>query len=306
MSSTIHGASHDAIKLFRKNPAALAVYWIYCARVNQDNIAWPSLRGLAHDTGWAAETCRKARNWLVKHKALALRDDYVRPDWRGLPADERKNKQDFDRAKYYQPSGIIEVSGIIYPMLYDAAKDAQPEPEQISEVTPEKEQNKSPDVSPASASMYNRVHHAPASTELNTISKLSKDSAKAAETPPTADHDDDRPKHCVPTYAQAMDNAIMEVFGWSWSGDNAATKNEKGTVLGASKQLREVNFPVQLVPKLYARCKALYTHFKPTALPGVASEVRKVYQIMQPSKPHTPAPPITDDGEYLRQFAAGE
>jgi hypothetical protein len=120
---TIHGRSHIAIKHFHANPAAMAVYWIYLARCNYENVAWPSLRLLVVDTKWSINVCREARQWLVEHKALELLKDYVRPDWRALDAKTRKRRLSLDHTEYYRPTGTLEVGGKVYQMLYEAAKD---------------------------------------------------------------------------------------------------------------------------------------------------------------------------------------
>ena len=122
--STIHGASWEAIAAFREKPAALAVYWIYCARVNRDNVAWPSLRGLAKNTGWSVSACQEARKWLVAHGALEQVADYTRPQWRTVPDKRRAELQNLDRAEYYRPTGYIEFAGR-FDLLYIPGKDAQ-------------------------------------------------------------------------------------------------------------------------------------------------------------------------------------
>jgi DnaD/phage-associated family protein len=118
MSNVIHGASHKALKFMRKEPAALSVYWVYISRTNAENVSYPSLRGLANDTGWAINTCKKAREWLVAHKALEEVAAYVRPEWRTLHEDDRALKENLDRAEYYRPTGKIVVDGVTYSMLY--------------------------------------------------------------------------------------------------------------------------------------------------------------------------------------------
>lgn len=119
MSSTIHGLSHQAIKFFRDNPAALAIYWIYCSRVNPDNVAWPSLAGLARDTGWSKQTCHDARQWLIDCEALKVVEDYIRPEWRNLSAKKRAQKVNLDRSVYLRPWGTICVENRYYPLLYN-------------------------------------------------------------------------------------------------------------------------------------------------------------------------------------------
>jgi hypothetical protein len=118
MSSTIHGQSHQAIKHFRDNPAALAIYWIYCSRVNEDNVAWPSLAGLARDTGWSRQACQNARVWLISHGALRVVEKYVRPEWLKLAESTQKRKVNLDRSIYLRPTGLIEADDKTYHLLY--------------------------------------------------------------------------------------------------------------------------------------------------------------------------------------------
>lgn len=118
MSAAIHGKSHAALKYFRKTPAALAIYWIYLARTNQDGIAWPSLAGLARDTGWNKDTCQEAREFLVKHHALERVTGYVRPAWRNLEPKKQQKQLNLDKAEYYHPTGYIDVGNKRHWMLY--------------------------------------------------------------------------------------------------------------------------------------------------------------------------------------------
>lgn len=121
--ATIHGRSHAALKLFRKHPAALAVYWDYVARTNYENVAWPSLRVLKVDTKWSINECASGRLWLVEHRALERIEGYVRPEWRKLEAKKLKRRLSLDHSEYYRPTGTIEVGGKVYQLLYEAAKD---------------------------------------------------------------------------------------------------------------------------------------------------------------------------------------
>lgn len=119
MGSVIHGASHKATRHFRKEPASLAVYWIYCSRTNNENVAWPGIRGLVRDTGWETEACTKGRHWLVEHKALEQIDNYIRPEWRELSAQQKSRFLNLDHAEYYRPTGYIEFNGKRYQLLYN-------------------------------------------------------------------------------------------------------------------------------------------------------------------------------------------
>lgn len=122
MRAAIHGKSHAVLKHFRKTPAALAVYWIYIARSNDDSVAWPSLAGLARDTGWNKDTCQEAREFLVKHHALQRVLNYVRPAWRGLDSKKQKRQLNLDRSEYYHPTGYIDIGGKRHWMLYFGGK----------------------------------------------------------------------------------------------------------------------------------------------------------------------------------------
>ena len=135
MSSTIHGQSHQAIKHFRDNPAALAIYWIYCSRVNPDNVAWPSLASLMRDTGWSRTYVNKARKWLVDHGALIEMKKYIKPEWRHLEGAELRKKQGMDRTKYYRPTAYLEIDGQKYAMLYNP--QAEPSDSESYENIPE-------------------------------------------------------------------------------------------------------------------------------------------------------------------------
>lgn len=122
--STIHGKSTKALHLFRDQPAALAVYWIYCARRNHEGVAFPSLRGLVRDTGWSINPCREAREWLLECEALEIVVEYVRPEWRKLPEADRKHLIDFDKTEYYRVTGRIVMDEQTFDMLYAPGNDA--------------------------------------------------------------------------------------------------------------------------------------------------------------------------------------
>lgn len=129
MSRTIHGLSHKALKAFRKKSAALPVYWIYVSRMNNEGVAWPSSAGLAKDTGWNKSACLDARSHLVSIGALEKVDGYVRPEWRGLSAQEKTRKVNVDRSEYYRPTGYVMHNGEKLPMLYNGGD----EPAQVDE-----------------------------------------------------------------------------------------------------------------------------------------------------------------------------
>lgn len=127
MGAVIHGQSHKVLKHLRKPSAALAVYWLYCSRTNNEGVSWSSLERLAKDTGWSINSLTAARRYLVKHKALESVKKYVQPRWRKLPADELKLKLQLDRNEYFRPTGhFITDDGEVLPLLYSGG-DAHPD-----------------------------------------------------------------------------------------------------------------------------------------------------------------------------------
>jgi hypothetical protein len=134
MSRAIHGKSYEALKVFRKKPAALAVYWIYVSRMNNEGVAWPALPRLAKETGWNKNTCHAARNHLISLGALERVDDYVQPEWRKLSAQALTRKRNFDKSEYYRPTGYIMVGSKRMPMLYNGADEQSSLEEKSSDV----------------------------------------------------------------------------------------------------------------------------------------------------------------------------
>ncbi len=130
MASVIHGSSWGALTYFRKRPAALSVFWLYCARANSDNVAWPSEGDMRATTGWSEDSCRLARQWLIEVGALEEVADYVRPAWRRLPEEKQAERRRFDRAIYCRPTGIIQLEGQMYPLLYDAQREGMKLPDE--------------------------------------------------------------------------------------------------------------------------------------------------------------------------------
>lgn len=126
MSRTIHGKSTAALKHLRECPAALAVYWCYVARMNNEGVAWPSVRGLAHDTGWNPEACLSGRALLVRLGALEAVQGYTRPDWRKLQGRAKSKKVNLDRAEYYRPTGKLVAGENSFSLLYNGGDDTNP------------------------------------------------------------------------------------------------------------------------------------------------------------------------------------
>jgi hypothetical protein len=273
VSNTIHGSSHKAIKLMRKEPASLAVYWIYVSRTNEDNVAFPSLRGLAKDTGWSVNKCKAARDWLVSCQALRVVLDYIRPDWRDLDEKALKHRQNLDHAEYYRPTGKLVVAGVEYAMLYFG----QSEPSDLEDPVT--------DVSPRATSQTVRHRSAcdiaPRDTELDSSS--TKRDTKIAPNGAT-------PKALF----DAMKNAIAAAFGWDWK---TMSDTEIGTTQKAAKQLCKIGWQPEHVYLLHAECKRLgWVGFKPTALLNVVSDVRKrvekqpvILQLESPTDSDAPA-----------------
>lgn len=133
MSRTIHGKSTKALRHLHDAPAALAVYWCYVARMNDEGVAWPSARGLEHDTGWNQETCLNGRALLIELGALVPVKDYVRPDWRERDAQAKSRLLNLDKSQYYRPAGHITVKGKKLPLLYTGGD----EPNDIDEPAPD-------------------------------------------------------------------------------------------------------------------------------------------------------------------------
>ncbi|MBZ0279402.1 MAG: helix-turn-helix domain-containing protein [Anaerolineae bacterium] len=171
MSRTIHGKSTAALKHLRKAPAALAVYWCYVARMNNEGVAWPSSRGLQTDTGWNRNTCAEARTLLVELGALEELKDYIRPEWRKLQPAALAQKKNLDQAEYYRPTGKLVVDGKAYPMLYIGADDDNPidadgRPDQPSKI-PDGLRHR-----PSTPSTVGGVDHRPDRPELDSSIEL--------------------------------------------------------------------------------------------------------------------------------------
>lgn len=123
MASVIRGASAPVLRHFRKETAALAVFWDYCSRTNKDNVATVSLEQLSSDTDYCVNSCAKARKYLIELQALEPVIGYVRPEWRDLPEDERKQLLNLDRSEYFRPTGYIVVDGERLSVLFNGSDD---------------------------------------------------------------------------------------------------------------------------------------------------------------------------------------
>ena len=163
MSRTIHGQSTKALKSLREKPAALAVYWCYVARMNNEGVSWPSARGLAKDTGWNKSSCLEARQLLVTLCALEAVTDYIRPEWRKLPEGEQKKRTGLDRSEYFRPTGHIVVEDQKFMLLYNGGDESN----DIDAKAPDVRRNR-----PSTPQTDGAVGRLPGSTELDSHSDL--------------------------------------------------------------------------------------------------------------------------------------
>lgn len=118
MSAVINGSSWRVLKAFREKPAALAVYWAYCAHMNEENVAWRGLRSLVKETGYAINAVKAAREWLVLHELLERDEDYTPRKWRKLPKEDRDKVKLQNFNEYYRVRSDIVIKGVAYPVLY--------------------------------------------------------------------------------------------------------------------------------------------------------------------------------------------
>lgn len=117
MSRTVHHDFRNAVKLLRKEPAALAVYMIYVSRMDNQAVAFPSIRGLSKDTGWSTRKVQDARTYLTTMGLLTRIDN---------PSDNP-----MDRRAFYRVNDSFEYEGKTYYTLFNGA--------QVPDVRDEKE-----------------------------------------------------------------------------------------------------------------------------------------------------------------------
>jgi hypothetical protein len=246
MSRTIHGSAHAAIKHFRKNPAALSVYFVYVSRANTDNVAWPSIRGLARDTGWGADACQKARQWLIDHSALEEKRGYIRPAWRNLPQEERQQRMNLDQSKYFKPTGGIRIDGVVYNVLYAPVGN---EGDETLDVRSHRTST-APDVGPDS-------------TELDSIKSSERDSKNPSD-PNGSDastNPEPQPTRQRSAKQQALDNmieALVVAFGLDRDKVTGAKWSE---FRGAGKELLDVGAKPDDMRPLHTWCKRKVSDF---------------------------------------------
>ena len=182
MTHTINGHSHKALKFFRQHPAALPVLWDYMARANDDNVAWPSVIGLAEDTGWSRSECFQARVWLVEHGALIEIEDYIRPLWRKLSPQKLAQKRNFDRAKYYRATGVLVIDDKSYEVLY-ATNGQEAETGVDKNLADEPQDNTDVPQGSTSGPCTTGADISPRGTELNTIQENTQDDTNGIDAP---------------------------------------------------------------------------------------------------------------------------
>jgi hypothetical protein len=124
MSAVINGNSCAALKFFREEPAALAVYWAYCAHMNAENIAWRGLRSLETETGWTVNAVKKARVWLIKHELLERVEEYTPKKWRKLEPEAQQQAKMRYYNEYYRVCPTLVIDGEEYSMLYTPQDDS--------------------------------------------------------------------------------------------------------------------------------------------------------------------------------------
>jgi len=73
---------------------------------------------LARDTGWSVDACADARDWLVEHEVIEKVGEYIRPDWRKLPDQEKAQKRNLDKSEYYRLTGKLTADNRTYDLLY--------------------------------------------------------------------------------------------------------------------------------------------------------------------------------------------
>lgn len=269
---SIHGLSHKALKHFRKKPAALAVYWIYVSRTNNEGVSWPTIRGLKRDTGWAADTCAEARAWLVEHKALDPVKDYIPPAWRNLDPKLKTQRVNLDQSEYYRPTGYIIIGDTKFHMLYFGAME-------VSDI--ETHDDKDVDVLPdrtSSASNNDSAQQRSGSTELDSsISELdtintnldsTKDSApigaptKLEEKPDAVKQAEDyvneieasvTKKQRKPNPNQPIHDALLACWGLT---PETVTRTGDKVYWIATADLADINFPIEAIRPLHNWCKS--------------------------------------------------
>lgn len=264
--ATIHWRSDNSIKHMRQHGAALAVYWVYCADMGRDGVAWPSLRNLCKVTGWSKQSVMEARHWLVEHGALELQSDYVRRAWRDLPQFEQNHKRNLDKAEYYFITGYMVIDGLRLPLLYDAKS--------------EKEQGKAP----MSYSLDRQATLTSKPLDQNLVTEKQHGTRKVSDAKASGKNS----KTKKPRKKDLHFETICTLFGWAWNEDlirpafPLATAQELSQIRGVAKQLRDAKYSPDDIKIIFNWCdEQNWNSFGPNALSGNASNAMKAHRAKQ-------------------------
>ena len=96
--------------------ARLHVLLAMMLHANVRNRCWPSMRGLAKETGYALAAVNDAKNWLEEHGAIEI----VKYEQR---IGEEKTPKINHLVNVYQLTGVIKFGEITYPVLYVPQSD---------------------------------------------------------------------------------------------------------------------------------------------------------------------------------------
>jgi hypothetical protein len=214
---------------------------------------WPSLNKIAWKTGYTERHVRRTVGELVKDGIL-------------VPVEIRAGK-----------STVYKIDFDVAPRKTPLKKEKTGQ-ENGSNVTPDT--GVTPDIAMSPPPLTQLCPGTPDTAmspkrPLTSIERKEKDSATADAVAPHIGYESKTATRPT-TYAEAMNDAIMTAFTWTWKG---TTANEQGKVLKASEQLREASVSVHLVPALYQECedrvrRGAWKEFGPNALCNVVSDVR--------------------------------
>lgn len=110
MSTTFDFGFRDVLREFHGG-ARLHVLMAMVLHANVRNRCWPSMRGLAKETGYALAAVNEAKKWLEEHGAIEI-----------VKYSERVNEEKEQNANHlqnvYQLTGVIKFNGKTYPVQY--------------------------------------------------------------------------------------------------------------------------------------------------------------------------------------------